>query len=304
MDKIRNIYNDLRATRRIAALFPASLAILALTAVQGFIVSPFTDHKSTVIPNLIYKIARRLLGIKVVFNQASEAPIVRDRPVWFVSNHTYGNDYIPLAGKINGAFVGKTGMLKVPVLGQVARAMSFIAINRSHEFVEQARGKIIENFNAGHSAIMFPEGTVGDGIKINLFRAGLITLLFGEKGVDEQGLQVTLKNPVDVQPVAMRLAKLDGKDVTHDAAARSAYRMKGEKPLKVIWNKLKYRQVIFEMTAFEPLKPADFKGEDAAKDMINQAAEKIAHAVNPGQNTFEKAAIPAGKKAAAPASAL
>ncbi len=289
---MKEINGNIRATRRTALGIAAIPVFLGLAALQGLVARPIFKN-NTAIPNLLYRMTRRLMGIKVVFNEAS-APLVKDKPTWFVTNHTYGADYIPLGGLLNGPFIGKSDMMKIPVVGQVALALNFIGIHRSKEFNALSRAKIIKNFNAGHNAIMFPEGTVGDGKKIFMFHAGLITLLFGEKGVDKKDKEVFLEKEVVVQPVAMRLMKVDGKDATASDELKNAYRMNNQKnPLKVLWNKLKFKNVVFEMTAFEPLNPANFKD---AKDLINQAAVDVASVVNPGQTTFEKAKIP-GQKA-------
>jgi 1-acyl-sn-glycerol-3-phosphate acyltransferase len=301
---MRELLRNIRAARRATVLVALTPGILALTALQHFVVQKMFKN-STAIPKLLFRIGRRAMGIKVEFNQAS-APLIKDKPVLFVTNHTYGNDYIPIGGLLDGAFIGKIEMRKVPLLGKIADSMNFIGIHRSRKDNARSRGKIIAHLNRGKGAVLFAEGTVGNGEEINRFHAALFGVPLGEPGLDEKNEPISLKQDVPVQSVSMRLKSLDGKDVSKDAAARIAYRNPTEtKPLRVLWSKLKYRKTVFEMRAFEPLQPADYKDGERTqrmKDIANKATAEIASEVNPDQTRFEPARIP-GSKSATPAPA-
>ena len=204
-------------------------------------------------------------------------------------------DFIVLGSKLNGTFAGKGDISKWPVVAQVAQAIKFIAIRRSSQYNDESRGKIARNFNEGSNTIMFPEGTTSDGKKVHLFRAALLTLLFGERAVDEKNNPVTLNQDVVVQPVAIRVTHINGKDAVGNDDLRNQYSMYDDNhTLTRIFKRLQIRSTTLELTVFPALAPADF-GD--AKDLINKAAIDIAGVVNPGQTTFEKAEIPVKKQA-------
>lgn len=291
---MKYIRASLRAVVGVA-LIPA---FVVASAVQGFVVGPLLKNQ-TMIPNLLYKSLARLLGYKVIFNKNS-APLEKNRQTWFVANHMSIADFVVLGAKLNGTFIGKGDILKWPGIAQMARAVKYIGLRRDRKYNPQSRAKIIKNFNKGHNAIMFPEGTTSDGKQVYLFRAPLMTPLFGETGVDSSNREVALDKKVVVQPVAISVTSATG----HAGDARDAYSMfHNEKTLNRIWNRLMIRRTVLELTAFAPLDPADYANE---KDMINKAALDIASVVNPGQTTFVKAKIPGydEKAAVTPASAL
>lgn len=285
---IKKVRANLRAATRATIGIIVTPVAVGLTAVQGFVVGPLTGNY-TVIPNFIYRGMGKLFGYKVQFNAAS-APLVNDKSVWFVANHTSIADFIVLGGTLKGTFAGKGDILKWPVISHMARAVNYIGLRRSREYNPQSRAKIIKNFNAGFNTIMFPEGTTTDGKKISLFHAGLITLLFGEKGVDKENNEVALNKDVVIQPVAILVKEVDGQNAVGNDELRDLYAMyKEENTLKRIWKRMQIRNMTLELTAFPPLAPKDF--EDA-KQLINKAALDVASVINPGQTTFEKAVIP------------
>lgn len=292
-DFMKNLRAGVRAVMAVAAI----PFVVGMAAAQGFIVGPLTGNY-TVIPNMLYKCMRSLFGYKVEFNKAS-APVVKDKQAWFVVNHLSISDFIVVGSTINGTFAGKGDILKWPAVAHLARAAKYIGLRRSSEYNEQSRAKIIKNFNEGYNTIMFPEGTTTDGKQVRLFRAALLTILFGEKGVDKEKKEVLLEKEVVVQPVSIRVKSVNGKDATGNDELRNLYSMPDENStLRGFWRQMQLRNVVIELTTLPPLHPKDFKD---AKDMINKAALDIAAIVNPGQTTFEKAQIPvaAPKKKAA-----
>ncbi len=282
------IRKNLRALGRAAAGIAFLPVAATLAGVQGLVVGPLT-HNDTVIPGVIYGGLRRIFGYKVVFNKAS-APLVKDKPVWFLSNHLSSMDFIPAGVILNGSFVGKGEIAKRPGLGPIMRAMKFIGIERKPEFNAQSRGKIAKNFNAGHNTIMFPEATTSDDGEVKLFHAGLLTLMFGAAAVDKRNRPVSLEKDVVVQPVAIQIKSVNGKDAAKDRNLRDLYRINnGSKKISNIWRSLQVKNVTIEVTAFEPLDPRKFAN---AQDLANAAAREVAKVINPGQTTFKKAVIP------------
>lgn len=278
----------LRAFARAVAALPVLGFFVAGAVIQATFAGPLLKSKST-IPNMMYKTLGRLFGYKIVFNKAS-APIAQQAPVWYVANHMSISDFIVMGSKFNGTFAGKGDIAKWPVVAQLAKAIKFIGIRRSSEFNPESRGKFVENFNTGTNAIMFPEGTTSDGKRVHLFRAALPGLLYGESAVNKNNQEVTLQKNVVVQPVAIRVAAINGKDATGNDDLRNLYSMYEENhTLSRIWKRLQIRETKIELTVFPPLAPADFSD---AKELMNKAALDIASIVNPGQTAFEKKNIP------------
>ncbi|MEZ0226903.1 MAG: 1-acyl-sn-glycerol-3-phosphate acyltransferase [Alphaproteobacteria bacterium] len=310
LEKFRD---NTRATVRAAIGIAAVVPVFLLTAFQGFVVGKVSHN--TTIPTLIYKGLGKLLGVKVAFNKAS-APIDKKQRTWFVANHQSIIDFVVLGSTLNATFAGKGDLLKQPFIAQMARAVKYIGLRRSAEYNDQSRAKLINNFNDDYNAIVFPEATTTPTNKMALFRAPLFTVLFGEKGKTKEGKVVSLDKDVVLQPVAIKVKTVNGQDATDRPDLHDCYNMYNEdNTLKRIWRRLKIKEMEIELTAFPAMKPVDYQdAEPSAKDkelpnakelagakaIINDAALKIASVVNPGQTTFEKAAIP-GQPAAKPA---
>lgn len=285
------VFGHLRATRRLILALLAVPALLGLVALQALIAKPLFKN-NTALPKAFSKIVRKLVGIKVVFNK-NAAPIVNDKPVWFVANHLTTIDPFVLSGNIEGTFIGKGEIMKWPVAAQVVRAANMIPVRRDPAFNPKARGQIIANFNKGHNTIMFPEGTTSPTREVNLFRAGLLTLLYGEKAVDKKDRPVALQEDVVVQPVAIRVLEVEGKCAIKNDDLRDAYTMGTRQGITSIWKRLMVKNITVELTPLEPLAPKSF---DNAVELVNQAALEVASVVNPGQTEFEKAKIPGKEK--------
>lgn len=311
LNRMKKIIVYARALSRMCAAVPAVCAVVVMAVMQGFVVGPILKNE-TFLPNLTYNMMRRLFGIKVEFNAAS-APIVKNKPVWFVANHMAMNDALVLGSALQGAFAGKAEILEWPGVSQLAQSVKYIGIRRDKQHNPQSRANLIKNFNAGHNVIMFPEATTTDGKEVKMFHAGLITLLFGDKGVNKKKKEVVLQKEVVVQPVALRVKEINGKNAIGNDKLRNLYSMPDhENILTVVWKQMQVRSTTIELTAFPPLEPGNFKGPDLPPDasdeekrtaavksavaLINQAAVNIASVVNPGQTIFEKPVIPGQKK--------
>lgn len=312
----------LRATLRTATLIAATPVIAAMTLAQSFIIGPLTGNY-TLVPKLVNRGLAKLLGYKIVFNKAS-VPVVKDKPAWFVANHQSIADFIILGSVLKGTFAGKGDILKWPFVAQMARAVNYIGFRRSAEYNPQSRAKLIDNFNGGYNTIMFPEATSTKADKVYLFRAPLLTVAFGDKGVKKENARgklmtrlfgakkihpekqvVSLNNDLVVQPMAIRVLEVEGQNAVGVAEQRDKYSMFNEPNIfKCAWAWMKIRDMKIEVTALPPLDPNHFGKKpdmteqemiDASRKLINAAALSVAEIVNPGQTTFEKAEIPGQK---------
>jgi 1-acyl-sn-glycerol-3-phosphate acyltransferase len=287
--------SNFRAAMRTAGLVLASPFLLGAVLLQATIAGPIFKSNNA-IPNFVYNTFRRFAGIKVEFNKAS-APLSKD-PTWFVANHQSVTDFIVLGSTLDGTFAGKGDIMRWPLVAPLARAVKYIGIRRVKKedpnfkkFNSWTIGKIMKNFNAGENTIMFPEGTTTDGSHLAMFRAGLISMLFGEKGSDKKGNEIKLDKDVVVQPIAIKITKIGGEDVAdNDAEALHAYSQFGvENIAKIFWNQMSIKETKVELTAFEPLQPSSFADQFA---LINAAHENVRSVVAPNQSETKKAAIP------------
>ena len=285
MNKIRS---NARAAARAGLGVAATPVVLVLVAAQSAVVGPVFKNY-TVIPNFIAGAARKLLGIKVSVNNKAAA-VVDDKPVWYVANHISTLDPFVLGGTLNGSFVGKGDLLKLPIVAQALRSVNFIGVRRQAAYNAESRGMIVDNFNSGNNVIMFPEATPGDGKKVHMFHAGLITALFGDKNIGKNKKEARLQKDVVVQPVAIRVKEVEGKKALNSNRVSEAFTMAHEHGLfNQLWKRLKVKNITVEVTPLPPLSPDNFSD---AKDLINHAAAEVASVINPGQTVFEKAKIP------------
>jgi 1-acyl-sn-glycerol-3-phosphate acyltransferase len=286
---------NLRAARRAALGIGLAGVLLPLLALQGFVVGPIFRNHNT-IPNFAYNSARKLFGIKIEFNKKS-APIENKKPTWYVANHMSVADFLVVGSKLKGTFAGKGDILNIPGVSQMARAAKYIGIYRVpkkdprfKKFHKMTIGKIANNFNKGHNTIMFPEGTTTDGSIVAQFRAGLISMLFDAEGIDKKGRPVKLEKDVVVQPVAIRVKEVEGKDIKSREDLRRFYSHYNNKDtLKRIWTRLATRTMTIEMTVFPTMDPKDYKDQF---DLINKAGELVRKEVAPDQKIVEPAKIP------------
>lgn len=295
---MQKMLRGMRAAARSVLGIGMVSAMLPLVILQGAVIGPLLNNH-TVLPGLFYNGIRRLFGIRVEFNAAS-APIEDKKPVWYVANHMSIADFLILGSVLRGTFAGKGDIMRWPGIAPLARAVKYIGIRRVNKddpdfekFHRQTIGKIMQNFNDGHNTIMFPEGTTTDGSQVALFRAGLISMLFGAEGLDKHGNPVRLEKDVCVQPIAIRVKNVEGKDISARSDLREFYaHYNTNNTLKRIWTRMATRDITIEVTAFSPLSPKDYKDQFA---LINEAGALIRGVVAPDQKTVEPARIPGGK---------
>lgn len=270
----------LRALRRATMGIIAFPFLAAAVITQSAIVGPLTGNR-TAIPNLVYNSLRKLIGVKIEFNEAS-APVEKNRPTWFVANHMSTADPVVLGSALEGNFVGKAEAAKWPIIGQLMLAMKLIPVHRSKEHNPQSMGMIAQAFNKGQNVIMFPEGTTNNGATVDRFRAGLISLLYGEKAVDKDGNEVKLEQDVAVQPVAIRVKEVEGKEEAQDSDVLREYYSYYEEDnmLKRIWKRMHTKSITLEFTVFPAMSPRCYMDQF---DLINEAHKQVQQVVAPNQ---------------------
>lgn len=129
---------------------------------------------------VVGKMSRNLIKlsgsqVKVI----GEENIPNDEAVLFISNHQSNFDIPLLLGFIDKpkAFIAKVELAKIPILSRWMKAMGCIFIDRGN--VRQSLRAINEGANllkAGHSLVIFPEGTRSKDGQLGEFKHGSFKL--------------------------------------------------------------------------------------------------------------------------------
>lgn len=93
----------------------------------------------------------------------------------FVANHTSSADAPAVVGAIPRriAILLKKSLFKWPIVGQAFTLAHFIPVDRSqHDAAVAALEKATEALRAGHSFLMYPEGTRSDDGRLQRFKKG------------------------------------------------------------------------------------------------------------------------------------
>jgi lyso-ornithine lipid O-acyltransferase len=105
------------------------------------------------------------------------APLERD--VLFLANHLSWLDILIVAGASGAAFVAKTEVAEVPVVGWLAGLNNTVFVARSERSGVRGQADALRAALAsGQPVALFPEGTTDGGPDILPFRASLLASLF------------------------------------------------------------------------------------------------------------------------------
>ena len=272
----------LRAVTRIIRMLALTAAFMSLQCVLG-------RFKATqnFLPRRYMKSMTRLFGIGVAFNEAS-APLVQGRPVIYALNHMSPLDPPVVGGILRDSNIVAAGFARTyAVVGHIAAASRPIFVRRHPKWNEHNRSKMISNLNAGRNVIIFPEGNMSDGTKLYHFYGGLLGAAFGGAQKDKHGNVVTPDKDACVQPIALRIVSIGGKEP--DAESRLLYTLyngdnnetaSGKAKLKQLWNMLGNPGIKIELTALPALEPKNFESVGALADAAELSIRKI---VAPGQ---------------------
>jgi 1-acyl-sn-glycerol-3-phosphate acyltransferase len=114
----------------------------------------------------------RAVGVKVKIVGKERIP---PGACLFVANHTSSADAPAVVGAIPRriAILLKKSLFKVPIVGQAFTLAHFIPVDRSqHDAAVAALEKATEALRAGHSFLIYPEGTRSDDGRLQRFKKG------------------------------------------------------------------------------------------------------------------------------------
>ncbi|MCY3999199.1 MAG: lysophospholipid acyltransferase family protein [Bacteroidetes bacterium] len=118
-----------------------------------------------------------------------------------VSNHLTVFDPIILSSQMDASFAGKAEIARWPLIGWISQTYAMILVNRRRKgeaktFASQVRQRLVQ----ATSVVVFPEGTISDGITLLPFKTGAFESLIDF----DQG---------KLQPIFISVTGVNGKNV-------------------------------------------------------------------------------------------
>ncbi len=217
-------------------------------------------RRSTRLPRYFHKALTQSLGIRV---RVHGVP-VRGGAALFIANHISWADIPVLGGIVDAAFVAKSEVEGIALVGWLANLGRTVYVERDRRQTSDAqRGAIAERLAAGESVILFPEGTTGDGVAVLPFKSALFAAVTGNE---------------TVQPVTIAYTRLNGLPITREQLAEIAWIGDTELwPHAVAFTAL--GRVRAELIFHPPVRVADFDDRKAlsrhCRDVIVQGYEHL-----------------------------
>lgn len=110
------------------------------------------------------------LGLRLERTGRPPAP-----PCMVVSNHLGYLDIPVLASQLGAVFVAKSEIARWPVWGPLARTMGTLFVERERKRdIPLVNTRIERALRRGERIVLFPEGSTGDGQRVQPFRASLL----------------------------------------------------------------------------------------------------------------------------------
>ena len=159
--------STLRFTRRIAALLLTLVTHLLLHGLWRALRRPSPW------PRRFLGTVGRIAGART---RVTGTPLTRD--VLFLSNHLSWIDIPALAGATGTAFVAKSEMNDVALIGWLCRLNDTLFVRRGDRMgIGEQVATIRRALTRGRPMTIFPEGTTGDGAALLPFKGALLAVL-------------------------------------------------------------------------------------------------------------------------------
>jgi 1-acyl-sn-glycerol-3-phosphate acyltransferase len=158
----RELARALRATWR-------SLLALTLLPAMPLLAVPLPGHSRA--QRLYCRFMLRCLGVRIT---KSGGPIRNLPGVLVVSPHMSWVDVLVIGAVLPGTFVAKAELVNWLGLGQVARLMKVIPIDRSNlRRLPDVVNTVAERLRSGQTVVVFPEGTTWCGLAYGPFKPAM-----------------------------------------------------------------------------------------------------------------------------------
>ena len=144
------------------------------------------------------RIFNLILGIKI--NLVADRKFLRQRGIFFVSNHLSYIDGIAIAGLVPVVFIGRSDLKSWPIFGLLSTLAYTIFVDRINPSdIHQEINKIGFFIQKGMNVILFPEGTSTGGKALLPFKSSFFT--------------VAVHTECPVVPVAIKYKSVDNRKI-------------------------------------------------------------------------------------------
>ena len=132
-----------------------------------------------------YTSCLKVLRIRI---HESGTPCAR-RPLLVVGNHISYLDILVIGSRVDAVFVAKEEVAHWPMVGLLSRMVGTVFIRRRPLEVLQERQLIAQKLAAGHTIVLFPEGTTSPGSCVLPFKSSLFSVMVSERREREVWVQ-------------------------------------------------------------------------------------------------------------------
>lgn len=242
--------------RAIRALTWASLGLSVLGPSQAVLMRLFPDAPPR-IPRKFHRLLCRAMGMKV---DVIGAP-VEGKPTLFAANHISWVDIPVLGTQILGSFVAKAEVGQWGMVGRLSDLQRTIYVERERRTRSREQSnEIADRMAAGHSIILFPEGTSTAGRTVRPFKSSLFAI------AENEAVDVT------VQPVTVAYTHINGLPVVRNSRHKIAW--VGDMDLAPhAWELLGLGKVRALVQFHDPVQRSDFANR---KELARYCEEVIA----------------------------
>lgn len=183
--------SKVRVTRALVGCVSSALALAPLQ----YVWMRLRPDQPPRIPRLFHRGLCRALGIQIGSTGKPE-----EGPVLFIVNHLSWSDIPVLGSQLLASFVAKAEVEKMGFVGPMADLQRTIYVERERKSrAAEQRNEIAERLLAGHSVILFPEGTSTEGNAVLPFKSSLFSVVDGPELAH-----------VRIQPVTLCYTHLNG----------------------------------------------------------------------------------------------
>ncbi|MCH8683996.1 lysophospholipid acyltransferase family protein [Pedomonas mirosovicensis] len=209
------------------------------------------------IPRAFHRLFCRAIGMKV---DVIGAP-VSAKPTLYVSNHISWVDIPVLGSRILGSFVAKSEVGQWGMVGRLSDLQRTIYVERERRTRSREQSNVIaERMAAGHSIILFPEGTSTSGRTVKPFKTSLFAI------AEADGMDAT------VQPVTLAYTHINGLPMLRSMRHKVAW-IGDMDLLPHAWELFGLGRVRALIQFHEPVRPSDFANR---KELARHCEQVIA----------------------------
>ncbi|HEV2247955.1 MAG TPA: lysophospholipid acyltransferase family protein, partial [Terriglobia bacterium] len=162
-------------TLLVYAVILLFLLVLGLPLILWGLITGSTDTLYSVAVRSA-RAALRLAGVRIIVTGREKIPM--GKAVVFMANHQSNCDPPAVAAVLPPVLVmAKKEFFRVPILGMGMRMRGFVPVDRtSRERAFQAVDEAVASLKAGHSFLVFPEGTRSTTGRLQRFKRGVFVM--------------------------------------------------------------------------------------------------------------------------------